>query len=150
MRTVFRLIAVMVLALFVLSIVGGTALWHEIGREIGTGHPGLTVSVNGDDIDVQSLAGFNGLGGLGGLGAVIGLAIAGLVLCVVVLPLVLLFSIGLPLLIVGAVVVCLLAGVFSVGAVVCSPFVLFVLLMVWLLRKKPQRRALRKSPNIAA
>jgi hypothetical protein len=144
MRRVFKLMMLMAVAVLVLSVLGGTALWHQISHEVG--NSGITVSVNGDDIDVHSLAGMDGFSGLG---ALIGLFVAGLVVCIV-LPLVLLFSIGLPLLIVGAVFACLLAGVFSIGAVISSPFVLFVLLIVWLLRKKPQRRAPRNSPNIAA
>ncbi len=139
MRTLFKLCLLFAILAMMLSLGGGLAIWHW-----ASDLPGVSVSVNGEDLDLA------GLGSPGHwLGAVIGLGVAALALCLVV-PLLLLFSIGLPLLIVGAVFVALLAGVMGIGAVVCSPFVLFVLLLVWLLRKKPHRGSRRNSPNIAA
>ena len=133
MRTLFRILALAMLACIVLSVIGGGALMHEIWSD------GVHISVDGDEV-------FGASGAFDGLGALLGVLIAGLVLCVV-LPLVLLFSIGLPLLIVG----CIVAALLSAGAVACSPFILFVLLMVWLLRRnKPRRVTRRNEPNIAA
>ena len=133
MRTLFRFLALLMLACIVLSVIGGGALMHEIWSD------GVHISVDGDEV-------FGAGSALDGVGALIGFAIAGLVLAVV-LPLVLLFSVGLPLLIVG----CIVAAVLSAGAVAFSPFILFVLLMVWLLRRnKPRRATRRNEPNIAA
>ncbi|WP_077037215.1 hypothetical protein [Pelomonas sp. KK5] len=129
-KTLFRLFVLMVFGLLVLSVLGGGFLLHGLDH-------GITVSMDGDDFTVFD-----------GLGTMIGLLIAGLVLCVV-LPLVLLLSVGLPLLIVG----CVLAALFGAGALVCSPFVLFVVLMVWLLRgrkENPGRARRRNEPNIVA
>ncbi len=145
MRTFFKLVMLMCIGLLVLAVLGGTALWHEIGHHgVFSGQPGITVNIDGDDLDLA-----DGLAGLNGFGTVVGLFIAGLV-CLFAVPLVLLFAFGLPLLIVGAVFAALLAGLLGVGALVCSPFALFVLLMVVLLRKNPRRRTLRNRPNIAA
>ncbi|MBV8604668.1 MAG: hypothetical protein JO224_08315 [Pelomonas sp.] len=94
--------------------------------------PDFSLSVNGDDVDLD---GFNGPGWLVGL---IVTGVVGLVLGVV-LPLVLLLGIGLPLLIVGVVIGALVLAVCGVGAVLCSPFVLFGLLALWLIR--PRRAA---------
>jgi len=133
MRTLFRFVALLMLACIVLSILGGGALLH------GIWHDGVHISVDGDEV-------FGASSMFDGLGVLIGFAVAGLVLAVV-LPLVLLFSVGLPLLIVG----CIVAAVLGAGALACSPFILFLVLMVWLLRRnKPRRTGRRNEPNIAA
>ena len=64
------------------------------------------------------------------------MGVVGLVIGVI-LPIVLLLGIGLPLLIVGIVIGALVLAACSVGAVVCSPFVLIGLLILWLV--KPRR-----------
>ena len=142
MRIFFKLVLLMFIGLLVLAVLGGTALWHEVAHHghLLSDQPGITVNIDGDDFDLA-----DGIAGMNGLGSVLGLFVAGLV-CLLVL----LFAFGLPLLIVGAVFAALLAGLFSIGAVVCSPFVVFVLLMVWLLRRNPRRRTPRNRPNIAA
>ena len=139
----FKLTMIGCLVLALLALVGGTALWHQLGSDVlGGHHPGLSVSVNGDDVDIQSFA------GLDWLGSVIGVFVAGLVLCLVV-PLLLLLGLGLPLLIVGGVLCCILAALLSAGAVVFSPFVLFVLFIVWAVRRKPRATPPANRPNIA-
>ncbi|CAN5321460.1 hypothetical protein BH11PSE10_BH11PSE10_13880 [soil metagenome] len=131
MKQVFRIMVILSLALAVLAILSGIGLWHEAGS-----HPGLSVSVNGDDLDLE------GFGDLHGLGVIAGLGIAALVMCVVV-PLLLLFSIGLPLLIICAVVLAVLAAVvfsaMSVGALLFSPLIVIGVVLYLLLRSKKPR-----------
>ena len=127
MKQVFRIMLILSLALAVLAILSGIGLWHEAGS-----HPGLSVSVNGDDLDLE------GFGDLHGLGVIAGLGIAALVMCVVV-PLVLLFSIGLPLLIVGVVLAAVVISVMSVGALLFSPLIVIGVVLYLLLRTKKPR-----------
>jgi len=129
MRQAFRILAILSLALAVLAILSGIGLWHEF-----SGHPGFSVSINGDDLDLERLADLNGLG------VILGLGVAALVMCVVV-PLLLLFSIGLPLLIIGAVVAAVVVSVMSVGALLFSPLLVIGLLLYLLLRTKKPRAA---------
>ena len=133
MRSLFRLVAALMLACIVLSLLGGGAVLHEIW------HDGVEITVNGETL-VGPGSAFDGLETL------IGLGVTAIVLAVV-LPLVLMFSIGLPLLIVGGLVAALLGA----GALVCSPLLLFLVLLVWLLRRQKPRRATRRNqPNIVA
>jgi len=127
MRQVFRILAILSLALAVLAILSGIGLWHG-----ASSHPGFSVSINGDDLDLE------GLGDLNGLGVIAGLGVAAVVMCVVV-PLLLLFSIGLPLLIIGAVVAAVVVSVMSVGALLFSPLIVIGVVLYLLLRTKKQR-----------
>ena len=127
MKRAFRIIFILSLALAVLAILSGIGLWHE-----ASSHPGLSISVNGDDLAMRGLIDLNWLG------AIAGLSIAAVVLCVVV-PLVLLFSIGLPLLIVGAVLAAVMVTVMSVGALLFSPLIVIGLVLYLLLRTKKPR-----------
>ena len=126
MKRAFRILLILSLALAVLAILSGIGLWHE-----ASSHPGLSVSINGDDLDLQ------GMSDVPWLGVIAGLSIAAVVLCVVV-PLVLLFSIGLPLLIIGAVLAAVMVSVMSVGALLFSPLIVIGVVLYLLLRtKKP-------------
>ena len=135
MKRAFKIMMIMSLALAVLAILGSLGFWHEASST-----PGLSVSVNGRDLDLD----FDGLGGFGslsGLGWILGLGISVVVACVI-LPLVLLFSIGLPVLIIGMVVAGVVAGVMSVGALLFSPLIVIGLLLWLLLRtRKPAHRS---------
>jgi len=124
MKQVFRILVILSLALAVLAILSGVGLWHD--------HPGFSVSINGDDLDWQ------GLGDMNWLGAVAGLGIAAVALCIVV-PLVLLFSIGLPLLLIGLVVTAVVVSVMSVGALLFSPLIVIGVLLYLLPRTKKPR-----------
>ena len=127
MKQAFRIMFILSLALALLAILSGIGLWHE-----ASSHPGLSVSINGDDLDLD------GMGGVHWLGLIAGLSIAAVVLCVVV-PLVLLFSIGLPLLIVGAVEAAVVVSVMSVGALLFSPLIVIGVVLYLLLRTKKPR-----------
>ena len=124
MKQAFRIMFILSLALALLAILSGIGLWHE-----ASSHPGLSVTINGDDVDLE------GFDGLQGLGVIAGLGIAAVVMCVVV-PLVLLFSIGLPLLIVGAVLAAVVVSVMSVGALLFSPLIVVGVVLYLLLRTK--------------
>ena len=126
MKRAFRILLILSLALAVLAILSGIGLWHG-----ASSHPGLSVSINGDDLDLH------GLGDMNGLHAIAGLGIAAVVLCIAV-PLLLLFSIGLPVLIIGAVLAAVVVSVMSVGALLFSPLIVIGALLYLLLRpKKP-------------
>lgn len=138
MKRAFKIMMIMSLALAVLAILGSLGFWHEASST-----PGLSVSVNGRDLDLDfdGLGGFGGFGSLSGLGWILGLGISVVVACVI-LPLVLLFSIGLPVLIIGMVVAGVVAGVMSVGALLFSPLIVIGLLLWLLLRtRKPAHRS---------
>ncbi len=130
MKQAFRILAILSLALVVLAILSGIGLWHE-----ASSHPGFSVSINGDDLDLEGLGDLNGLGGLG---AIFGLGVAALVMCLVV-PLLLLFSIGLPLLIVGAVLAAVVLSVMSIGTLLFSPLIVVGVVLYLLLRTKKPR-----------
>jgi len=138
MRTFFRIVfgfglglALLIFIAFILALISGHA--H------GVFSPDFSVSVNGDDFDVEQF------GHGGWLGSLIAVGVMGVVALVlgVVLPLVLLFAVGLPLLIVGVVVAIALAVVGGVGAVVCSPVILFGLLLLWLVKRNKTKVASR-------
>jgi hypothetical protein len=102
---------------------------------IQLGDPGhWRVIVDDEDLTGLVVHGDHGLGS--GLGAVLGIAVA--VFCLlIVLPLTLLLGVGLPLLAMfvalGAVGVALAGAAFAVSL----PLLVPVLLLVWLLRRKP-------------
>ncbi|WP_428502987.1 hypothetical protein [Roseateles sp.] len=135
----FTLALSLVLAL--VAAVSGIWLWQEM-----LAHPGVSVSINGEDLGLQELGLHEfGVGHWGEL--VLGGLAVGFVM-VFVLPFVLLLGVGLPLLIVGGVLLGVLgmglAAMFSVGALLGSPLIVLGLL-IWLLlrdrRAKPQARA---------
>jgi len=128
MRTAFKVVLAFGLVMMLLASLAGVAIWHELASS-----PGLHITINDEEL---SAAGF-GLGDF--LGLVLGLGIAGVVVLLVV-PVVLLFSIGLPLLIVGGVLALLCLLFSGIGAVLFSPLFLFGLLL-WLILRKPRKIA---------
>ena len=50
MKQAFRILAILSLTLVVLAILSGIGLWHE-----ASSHPGFSVSINGDDLDLEGL-----------------------------------------------------------------------------------------------
>ena len=77
-------------------------------------------------------------------GAMVGLAIAAVVLALVV-PLALLIGLGLPLLLLTVGLAIALAAVASVGALMCSPLIVIGLL-IWLI-VRPNKASLRTNPE---
>ena len=88
MRTLFKAFFILAVGLVLLSVIGGFSVMHHVFSE-----PGVHIVVNGDEWTDPDVGDF--------IGALIGLGVTGLVLFIV-LPLVLLFAVGLPLLIVAA------------------------------------------------
>jgi hypothetical protein len=131
MKTVFKVLLAFGLVTMLLASLAGVAIWHEVASS-----PGLHISINGDELNSADFD----LGDF--LGMVLGLGIAGVVVLLVV-PVVLLFSIGLPLLIVGGVLALLCLLFSGIGAVLFSPLFLFGLLL-WLLLRKPKSRQAAK------
>ncbi len=125
MKTLFKAFLILALGVVLLSVVGGCSLLHHVFSE-----PGVHITINGDEWSDPDVGDF--------IGAMFGLGVAGLVLFIV-LPLVLLFAVGLPLLIVGGVVGLLVLVFCGVGAVVFSPAFLLVLVL-WLLLRRPKNR----------
>jgi hypothetical protein len=136
-----RVFAALCLAALLLAA-AATLAW------LNGGHPGpllaqgLHIRIDGQDWEgadavAQLTDGWGWLAGLGGLalGAVVAVVVLVLVaaLLLLIVPLVLAFSVGLPLLIVAAVL-----------AVVFSPLWLLVLLLIWALR--PARRGATIRP----
>jgi len=131
MRLIFRRLMLLGLVMLALTVMAGGSLWHHFGDFAAD--PGFTLSINGEDVDLGELQNLEGHG----VGAtLLGCLIAGIVLCVL-LPLILLFSIGLPLLILLLVFGGLALGAVGVGAVVFSPIWL-VVLVLWLLLRSPR------------
>ncbi|MDT9000020.1 hypothetical protein RQP53_12160 [Paucibacter sp. APW11] len=128
MRTLFKLVFAFSLVLVLIGVCSGVAMFHEFGSD-----PGFNVSINGDDLSFNSMD----LGDWLGLG--LGLGITALVMCIV-LPLVLLLSVGLPLLVLCCVIGGLALAAGSVGAVLFSPL-FFVVLLLWLLLRSPRRKS---------
>ncbi|HEY1090067.1 MAG TPA: hypothetical protein VGE47_03165 [Burkholderiaceae bacterium] len=136
MRTFFKLFAFLAILLFFAMLGGGFAIWHGINEL-----PGLSVNINGEDLALHGMD----LGDL--IGAVIGLGVAGVVLLIVV-PLVLLFSVGLPLLIMGAVIAAVVLAVCGVGAVLGSPLILLALILWLVFRPRRRRVAKLVEPSV--
>lgn len=132
MRLFFRRLILLSLVMLALTVMAGGSLWHHFGDFAAD--PGFTLSINGEDVDLGEL---QTLEGHGVAALLLGCVVAGLALCVL-LPLVLLFSIGLPLLILMLVFGGLALGAVGVGAVVFSPIWL-VVLVLWLLFRSPRR-----------
>ncbi|MBB4843079.1 hypothetical protein HNP55_001598 [Paucibacter oligotrophus] len=131
MRLIFRRLLLLGLLMLALTVMAGGSLWHHFGDFAAD--PGFTLSINGEDVDLSGLQDFEGPG----LGS---LLLAGLVVAViacVVVPLVLLLSVGLPLLILLLVLGGLALGAVSLGALVFSPIWLIVLVL-WLLLRSPR------------
>ncbi|XHS79144.1 hypothetical protein ACFJGW_04025 [Burkholderiaceae bacterium UC74_6] len=135
MKTLFRLCMGLGIGLAFMMIIGLTiAFFSGHGHGVPFSHD-FGISINGDEVDMGDL--FGGMVGLTVAGAVM------LVLCIV-LPLVLLIAIGLPLLIVGAVLAAVVAVLCGVGAVLGSPVILIALLLIWAIR--PKKKAVASAP----
>ncbi|WP_397533930.1 hypothetical protein [Roseateles sp.] len=123
------------LILAVAAAIGGVLLWQEI-----SGHPEVSISINGEDIPVHALSAAH-------WGSLLFAAGITLFVLAVVLPLTLLLGVALPLMIVAGVIALVLAVVAGVGALVGSPLILLVLLLWWLMRRKPPAAAAPYKPQ---
>ncbi len=132
MRTLFKAFLILALGAVLLSILGGVSLAHHIFSD-----PGVNITISGDEWSDSDLGDF--------LGAIIGLGVTGVV-CFIVLPLVLLFAVGLPLLIVGGVIGFVVLLACGLGAVAVSPVFLMVLVL-WLLVRRPKARGPAPRPQ---
>ncbi|QPF72045.1 hypothetical protein G8A07_03255 [Roseateles sp. DAIF2] len=124
MKRFLKAILLLSLLLTVLAVAGGFAIWHELVAQ-----PGISVSVNGEDLGLHELHAMHWSGLLfGGL-------VTALVL-LVVLPLALVLGLGLPLLIVASLLGVALLAMVGVGGLLLSPLLLAGLLLWVLLRRR--------------
>lgn len=136
MKRFFQWLLLMSLLLVLLAGAGGFFIWQEFAA-----HPGVSVSINGQDLGLDELhAAHWGSLMLGGL-------IVTLVL-LVVLPLALVLGLGLPLLIVAGLLGLALLALLSMGGLLLSPLLLLGLLLWLMLRRTPDKPgAGRAHPN---
>ncbi len=132
MKTFFKLLLalglLMVLASVALGVVAFGAMQDADGLHIIiNGH-----EWTGGELDMAD-----------GFSVFLALLICGLVVCVVV-PLVLLLGLGLPLLLLGGLLLLAVAAVLGTGAVLSSPLLL-VALVIWLLVRDRSPRARRRA-----
>lgn len=137
MKSFLKFTFILMLALAIIALITGTALWHEVAS-----HPDLTISINGENVPLDEMDAMHWVSGL------FGIAVATLVILLVV-PLVLLLGIGLPLLLVGGGLALALAAVAGVGVLVASPVIVLGLLVWVLVRGKRNDRRLRGNPDAA-
>ena len=132
MRTignVFKVLIILAIGMALLAMLTGGALWQAFSDM-----PGIHVSVNGQELNIEGSDFFGD-----SVSALAICVLAGVVICIA-LPLVLLLSLGLPLLILGLVLGGLLLGALSLGSLLASP-VLVMLLLLWLLLRSPKKAA---------
>ncbi|MBT9491041.1 MAG: hypothetical protein IV107_01550 [Paucibacter sp.] len=128
MKSFFKWLLILSIGLVLLLMLAGGSLWSEL-----ISGPGVSISINGEDLD------FGGLSDVPWYSAIFGMLVAGVVVCIL-LPLVLLFSLGLPLLLLGLTLVFVFIGTIGLGSLLFSPLILLVLLL-WLIfrNKRPQQ-----------
>ena len=127
MKSFFKFIFVTVLVLGVLSMAFGVLVALNVLTQ-----PDFSISVNGNELQLAELhAGHWVLGTLG-------LGVAAVVI-VVVVPLALLLGLAMPLLMLALGLSLGLMALLGVGALMLSPLLVIVLLLVWLSRRnKPK------------
>ncbi len=133
MKTTFKWLLILSLGLALLGLFAGGALWHEFIAQ-----PDVSISINGEDLD------FDGLQTVPWFGAVFGTLAAGIVVCLVI-PLVLLFSVGLPILLTVMILGFVAVGLLSLGAMLFSPVIILGLLLWLVLRNKRPRSQRRQN-----
>ncbi|MCV2367521.1 hypothetical protein [Roseateles oligotrophus] len=133
MKTAFKWLLILSLGTALLGLWAGGTLWHEFIAQ-----PDVSISINGEDWD------FEGLQSLPWFGGIFGMLAAGAVVCLVI-PLVLLFSVGLPILLTLMVLGFVAVGLLSLGAMLFSPVIIIGLLLWLVLRNKRPRPPRRTS-----
>ena len=147
MKAIFRGLLILSLGLALLGLMAGGAIWHELVAQ-----PDVSISINGEDMDftgLQDLPWFAGVFGdfFGGIfSGVFGILAAAAVLCLVI-PLVLLFSVGLPLLLTVMILGFVAVGVLSLGAMLFSPVIILGLL-IWLVLRDRRPKAPRRAHSL--
>ncbi|MEJ6007251.1 hypothetical protein WG899_17010 [Paucibacter sp. AS339] len=134
MKNVFRWFLIAGAVVGLLALCSGFALWqglHEFAM-----HPDVSLSINGEDIDIQGL---RDLGSTPWYEVMFGMTVAGLVVCLI-LPIVLVFSIGLPILLTVMILGGVAFGLLSLGSLLFSPFIILALLL-WLVFRNKRRPA---------
>ena len=128
MKTAFKSVLILSLVLGLLGWLAGGLIWQGIAAQ-----PNFSITVNGEALDLQGFA------GMPWAGLLFTLLTGGVIVCIV-LPLILLFGLGLPLLLLGLVLAFVLLGVFGLGTMLFSPFLVLGLLLWLLLRNKQPKR----------
>jgi len=125
----FKILIILAIGMALLAMLTGGALWQAFSDM-----PGIHVTVNGQELSFEGSDFFGD-----SVSALAICVLAGVVICIA-LPLVLLLSLGLPLLILGLVLGAVLLGALSLGGLLASP-VLVMLLLLWLLLRSPKKAA---------
>lgn len=132
MKNAFKWLLIGGALLAMLAMWSGFALWHGFHEFVM--QPDVSLSINGEDIDIEGLREW---GSAPWYEVMFGMMVAGLALCLV-LPLVLVFSIGLPILLTVLILGGLAFGLLSLGGLLFSPFILLALLL-WLVFRNKRR-----------
>ena len=128
MKSFFKFILVTALVLGLLAMTLGALVALNV-----LGHPDFNISINGAELPLGEVHAAHWVLGT------MGLAIAAAVV-VVLVPLALLLGLALPALMLGLGLGLVLLAVLGVGALVTSPVVLIVLLLIWLSRRNSRHK----------
>ncbi|MCV2356048.1 hypothetical protein LNV09_18050 [Paucibacter sp. B2R-40] len=134
MKTTFKWLLVLSLGIALLGLLAGGVLWQEFIAQ-----PDVSISINGEDLDIS------GLQALPWFTGVFGILAGGVVVCLVI-PLVLLFSVGFPLLLTVLILGFVALLMLSLGAMFFSPLIILGLLLWLMLRNKHQKTRSRANP----
>ena len=137
MKTAFKCLLILGLVLGLLGLLASGLVWQGIAAQ-----PNLHITINGEALDLQDFAGMPWAGPLFTL-------LTGAVIVCLVVPMILLFGLGLPLLLLGLVLAFVLLGVFGLGTMLFSPFLVLGLLL-WLLLRNKQPKRLRTDSDPGA
>lgn len=135
MRTIFKWLLILSAGVALMGLFAGGALWLELMAQ-----PDFSISINGEDLDIAALHPMTGAG------AVLGVLATGALLCLVI-PLVLLFSVGLPILLTVMILGFVALGLLSLGAMLFSPLIILVLLLWLVLRNKRPKTPRHATPS---
>ncbi|MFY7864875.1 hypothetical protein [Roseateles sp.] len=146
MKNAFKWLLIAGAVMAMLALWSGFALWHGVQEFLM--EPGVSFSINGESIDIEGLREW---GAAPWYEVLFGMLVAGLVVCLV-LPLVLVFSIGLPILLTVLILGGLAVGLLSLGGLLFSPLIV-VALLLWLVFRNKRRAspgATQGSPSNAS
>jgi hypothetical protein len=138
MKSFFKWLLILSLGVALLAVLAGGSLLSDLI----TG-PDVSISVNGADLDLD------GLSAVPWYSVMFGMLVAGVVVCLL-LPLVLLFSLGLPLLLLGLTLVFVFIGTIGLGSLLFSPLILLGLLLWLVLRNRRPQPPRQAKPSTQA